>query len=116
VRGTVFAVASDPFKELAAVDVAAAAQSYIAHSWGLERSTLYPGALRDLISSKCLASSMEAQNFRDRMRLDLSVLPGPEAIRRKQLLSADEMNQKIFQTAFVVAYQQGMNETVWDWI
>lgn len=111
-----FNVAIDMFEILGAFDPAASAQFYIAHAWELARSHFFPGPDRDKVSMNCLESLKKAEMLRGRIRLDLSVLSGPEAIRRKQLFSASEINQKVFHTALLVTYQQRMYSAAWDWI
>ena len=111
-----FSVAIDMFEILGAFEPASSAQFYIAHAWDLARSYLFPGPERDRIASNCLESLKKAEMLRGRIRLDLSVLAGPAAIRRKQLFSASDINQKIFLTAFSVTYQQGIYSAAWDWI
>ena len=111
-----FKVAFDMFEILGTLDPAASAQFYIAHCWELGRKYVFPGPDRDEMSRECLESLQKAEMLRETIRLDLSILSGPEAIRRKQLFSASDLNQNIFRTALLVTYQQGMYSAAWDWI
>ena len=113
---TRFKVAFEMFECLSAFDPASSTQFYIAHAWELARACVFAGPLRDEFSANCLESLKKAETLRGSVRLDLSVLSGPEAIRRKQLFSASDINQKIFHTALLVTYQQGMYAAAWDWI
>ena len=111
-----FKLSFDMFEILGAFDPAASAQFYIAHAWELARRYVLAGPARDQISADCLQSLKKAEMLRETIRLDLSVLSGPEAIRRKQLFSASHLNQNIFRTALLVTCQQGMYSAAWDWI